>query len=124
MYFLSMVVQSLYHQCTERKDSMHLEKGLEVLVKDWRNLHEEGGAKMSVEEIVGRLGDCCKNKLIQEMNAEQIAELIIADLRQIPGALENAEKFIELFASPEDLLEEIDLDCLVSDLLMTEDDDV
>jgi hypothetical protein len=46
------------------------------------------------------------------------------DLRKIPGALENSEKFMAQFETPEELLGKIDLDCLVSDLLMTEDDNL
>jgi len=34
---------------------MHLGEGLEVLVKDWINLHEDGGTKFSVEEVLNYL---------------------------------------------------------------------
>ena len=34
---------------------MRLEEGLEVLVKDWNNLHEDGGTKFSVGEVVNNL---------------------------------------------------------------------
>jgi 2-keto-3-deoxy-6-phosphogluconate aldolase len=103
---------------------MHLEKALEILVKDWRNLHEEGGTKLSVENVVGQLDVGSRNTLSPELKPEQIAGFIMNDLRKIPGALENTEKFMAQFASPEELLEEIDLDCLVSDLLIADDDDL
>jgi hypothetical protein len=102
---------------------MHLEKGLEILVTDWRNLHEDGGTKLSVEEVVGQLDVAGRNTLPPELEPGQIVELIMNNLRQIPGALENTEKFMALFDSAEELLEEVDLDCLVNDLLMTGDDD-
>jgi hypothetical protein len=103
---------------------MHLEKGLEILVMDWQNLHEEGGTNLSVEKVVAQLDNESRNTIFPELKPGQIAELIMNDLRQIPGALENSEKFMAQFETPEELLEEIDLDCLVSDLLMTEDDDL
>lgn len=101
---------------------MHLEKGLEILVKDWQNLHKDGGTRLSVEKVVGQLDAHGEDAPPPELEPEQTAELIVNYLRQIPGALENAKKFMAQFGSPEELLEEIDLDCLVSDLLMTEDD--
>jgi hypothetical protein len=103
---------------------MKLETGLEILVTDWRNLHEDGGTKLSVEEVVGQMDAGRRNTLPPELKPEQIAELIMNNLRQIPGALENTEKFMAPFGSATELLEEIDLDCLVNDLLMTEDDDL
>jgi hypothetical protein len=103
---------------------MYLLEGLEILVQDWQYLHEDGGTKLSVEEVVGKLKVGSKKMISQELKPGQIAELIKNDLRQIPGALENAEKFMAQFESPEELLEEIDLDCLVSDLSISEDDDL
>jgi hypothetical protein len=102
---------------------MYLAEGLEILVEDWRNLHEEGGTSLSVEEIIGKLGVVIENTLLPELGPWQIAELIVNDLRKIPGAVETTERFMAQFESPVELLEEIDLDCLVSDLLMIEDGD-
>ncbi len=101
---------------------MNLADGLEILVEDWRDLHEDGGTKLSVEEVVGKLMVGSGNPVTPELKPSQIAELILNNLRKAPGALENAEKFMAQFKTPEDLLEEIDLDCLVSDLSMEEDD--
>jgi hypothetical protein len=103
---------------------MHLVEGLEILVEDWQDLHEDGGTKLSVGEVVGKLIAGSKNAITPKLKTGQIAELIMNGLRQMPGALENAEKFMAQFESPEELLEEIDLDCLVSDLSMQEDDDL
>ncbi len=103
---------------------MLLVEGLEILVEDWQDLHEDGGTSLSVEEVVGKLNVASKNKITPELKPVQIVELLMNDLRRIPGALENAEKFMAQFESPEELLEEIDLDCLVSDLSMQEDDDL
>jgi hypothetical protein len=101
---------------------MYLAEGLEILAQDWQYLHEDGGTKLSVEEVVGKLNIGSKNAITPGLKPGQIAELIMNNLRQITGALENAEKFMAQFESPEELLEEIDLDCLVSDLSMLEDD--
>ncbi len=103
---------------------MLLVEGLEILVEDWQDLHEDGGTSLSVEEVVGKLNVGSKNEITPELKPVQIVELLMNDLRRIPGALENAEKFMAQFESPEELLEEIDLDCLVSDLSMQEDDDL
>jgi hypothetical protein len=103
---------------------MYLEKGIQILVEDWQDLHEDGGTKLSAEEIVARLNVGSEKAITPELKPGQIAELIMNHLRQIPGALEKAEKFMAQFESPEELLEEIDLDCLVSDLSMPEDDDL
>lgn len=103
---------------------MDLVDGLEILVEDWRDLHEDGGTKMSVEAVVGKLVPGGGNAISPELEPAQIAELILDNIRRIPDALENAEKFMAQFESPEDLLEEMDLDCLVSDLSMEEDDDI
>ena len=65
-----------------------------------------------------------KNAVPQKLKPVQIAELIMNNLQQIPGAFENAEKFMAQFESADELLEEIDLDCVVSDLSMSEDDDL
>jgi hypothetical protein len=103
---------------------MHLEEGLEILVADWQDLHEDGGTELSVEKVVEKLSVGRKNSITPGLKPVQIVELIINDLRQIPGALENAEKFMAQFESPADLLEDMDLDCLVSDLSMSDDDDM
>ena len=103
---------------------MNLAEGLEILVEDWHDLHEDGGTKLSVEEVVGKLNIGSKNAIPQKLKPVQMAELIMNNLQQIPGALENAEKFMAQFESPDELLEEIDLDCLVSDLSISEDDDL
>ncbi|HET6420683.1 MAG TPA: hypothetical protein VFG19_11035 [Geobacteraceae bacterium] len=101
---------------------MDLEKGLEILVQDWRDLHEDGGTPLSVEEVVANLGLGDRYAITPEMKPGQIAELIINALRRTPGSLENVEKFMAQFESAEELLEEIDLDCLVSDLSLAEED--
>ena len=101
---------------------MYLVEGLKILVEDWQDLHEDCGTKLSVEEVVGKLNVGRKNAITPGLKPGQIAELIMNELRQMPGAVENAENFMAQFASSEELLEEIDLDCLVSDLSMPEDD--
>ncbi len=101
---------------------MDLEKGIEILVRDWRDLHEDGGTPLSVEEVVANLPLGDRNAITPDMKTGQIAELIINALRRIPVSLENAEKFMAQFDSAEELLEEIDLDCLVSDLSLAEED--
>ena len=35
---------------------MNLEKGIEVLVRDWIDLHEQGETKLSVEAMITKLG--------------------------------------------------------------------
>ncbi len=103
---------------------MFLVEGLEVLVEDWQDLHEDGGTKLSVAEVVGKLNIGSKNAVTPGLKPGQIAELIMNSLRQMPGALKNAEIFMAQFDSSEELLEEIDLECLVSDLSMSEEDDM
>ncbi len=99
---------------------MNLEKGLEILVEDWNDLHEDGGAKETVADVVGRLN---QGKAIPaDLNPAQMAAMIMDNLRRIPGALENAEKFMAQFESAAELLEEFDLACLVSDLTEAEED--
>ncbi|MRR07535.1 MAG: hypothetical protein EG828_11485 [Deltaproteobacteria bacterium] len=102
---------------------MNLIKGLEILVEDWHNLHEDGGANQSVERVMERLGTGNRDPLPAGLKPAAIAERLLDDIRHIPGAKENVEKFMAQFQTPEELLEEIDLDCLVSDLTMTEDDE-
>ncbi len=97
---------------------MNLAEGLRILVVDWEGLHEDGGTKLSVEQVVGRLFDGGGKPVTPGLKPEQIAELIMEEIRRIPGAWESAEKFMAHFDSPDDLLEEIDLECLVSDLTM------
>jgi hypothetical protein len=99
---------------------MHLAEGLEILVEDWQALHEDGGTKLSVEQVVVKLGIDSRNTMPPGLKPLQAAEFILNELRQIPGAWESAEKFMAQFQSAEELLEEIDLDCLVSDLATTE----
>jgi len=103
---------------------MHLVKGLEILVKDWENLHEEGGTKLSVEEVVGMLNTGGQNVISPHLKPAQIAELIIGDLQRMPGSLENAERFMAQFDTPDELLDEVDLYELISELGMTEDDEM
>jgi hypothetical protein len=100
---------------------MNLAEGLHILVEDWQALHEDGGTKLSVEQVVGKLGVVSGNAVTPGLKPAQVAELIMNELRKIPGAWENAEKFMAQFESAEELLEEIDLDCLMSDLSMAED---
>jgi len=122
--FTAAVIESRCLNFNKKGKHMKLAEGLEVLVEDWRNLHEDGGTKLSVEAVVGKLNSGIKNAITPELKPGQIAELIMTDLRQVPGALENAEKFMTQFESADELLEEIDLECLVSDLSQTEDDDL
>ncbi len=101
---------------------MRLAEGIEILVKDWIDLHEDGGTGLSVEDVVNRLGGDLE--ITQQMKPSQIGSLIESRLRGIPGALENAERFMAQFETPGDLLEEMDLDCFVSDLGASEDEDL
>jgi hypothetical protein len=103
---------------------MQLAEGLAILVEDWQGLHEDGGTKLSVEAVVRKLNIGGNNALPPERNPAQIAGRIVDDLSQIPGARESAENFMAQFESPEELLEEIDLDCLVTDLSQSEDDNL
>jgi hypothetical protein len=100
---------------------MDLEKGLAILVEDWQDLHADGGTKQSAADVVGKLSAGVKSTVRPEMKPAKMAQLIKNHLQRTPGALENAEKFMTQFESAEELLEEIDLDCLMSDLSMTED---
>jgi hypothetical protein len=102
---------------------MDLEKGLEVLVKDWIDLHEQGGSKLSVEAVVAKLLLEKTSVIKTHTNPSQIVELLQKRLRQIPGALDIAEKFMAQFSTPGDLLDEMDLDSFVCDLdVMAMDD--
>jgi len=103
---------------------MRLEEGLEVLVKDWINLHEDGGTKFSVGEVVNNLDRDLALAITPQMKPSQVSVLIESYLHKIPGAVENAERFMAQFETPGDLLEEIDLDCFVCDLRAPEDDDL
>ena len=82
---------------------MHLGEGLEVLVKDWINLHEDGGTKLSVEEVVNKLGRDLALAITPQMKPSQISDLIEGYLHEIPGALESAERFMAQFVTPGDL---------------------
>jgi hypothetical protein len=101
---------------------MNLSKALEILIKDWENLHEEGGTELSVEEVLemldpgGKLADC------SHLEPEQGAELIIGKLQQTPDKLQNAEVFMAQFDTPDELLDEFDLYDLIHDLAGPEDD--
>jgi hypothetical protein len=101
---------------------MHLGEALLILVKDWENLHEEGGTKLSVEEVVGMLNVGKKNAISPHLKPAQIAELIMGDLKRIPGALKNAERFMAQFDTPDELLDEVDLHELMSELGRSEED--
>lgn len=95
---------------------MNLTESLRILVVDWQALHEEGGTKLSAEQVVGRLYDGSGKSVPPGLKSGQIAELILEELRRMPGAWESTEKYLAQFDSPDDLLEEIDLECLVADL--------
>ncbi|MEA5113156.1 MAG: hypothetical protein VB050_03940 [Geobacteraceae bacterium] len=97
---------------------MNITEGLRILVVDWQGLHEDGGTKLSVEQVVGTLFDGGGKAVTPGLKPGQIAELILEEIRRMPGALANSEKFMAQFDSAEDLLEEIDLECLVADLTM------
>jgi len=101
---------------------MKLAEGLGILVEDWQALHEDGGTKLTAEHVVGRLDRDGTTTVTPGLKPGQIAELIMNDLRRMPGVLEKAENFMAQFESAEELLDETDLDCLVSDLTMLEDD--
>jgi hypothetical protein len=101
---------------------MNLAEGLGILVEDWQALHEDGGTKLTAEHVVGRLDRDGTFTVTPGLKPGQIAELIMNDLRRMPSALETAEKFMAQFVSAEELLDEIDLDCLVSDLTKIEAD--
>jgi len=103
---------------------MNLEKGMEVLVRDWIDLHEQGGSKLSVQEVVKKLGVEKASAMKTHTNPSQIVDVILRRLLQIPGALEMSEKFMAQFPTAEDLLEEMDLDSFVCDLDVTEEDDL
>lgn len=101
---------------------MNVRKGLEILVEDWINLHEEGGTPLSVEGVISKLGLELDQKGKVKTAPTQLIDLLENYLRQKPTAWKNVEKFMAQFEAPGDLLEEIDLDCLVSDLKSAEDD--
>jgi len=98
---------------------MNLTEGLRILVVDWQGLHEDGGTKLSVEQVVGKLFNGGGKAVPPGLKPGQIADLILGELRRIPGACASAEKFMAQFDSADDLLEEIDLECLVADLTMS-----
>jgi len=101
---------------------MHLAKGLEILIEDWRALHEDGGTKLSVEAVVGKLVAGSGKGVTPGLKPDRMADLIISILRQSPHVLESAEQFMAHMTTSEELLDEMDLDCLVCDLWMMEDD--
>ena len=103
---------------------MNLGKGIEVLVKDWIDLHEQGGTKLSVEAVIIKLGVDKSSAMKAHTNTLQIVELLQRRIRQIPGALDIVEKFMAQFSTPEDLLDEMDLDSFVCDLDVMEANDL
>ena len=103
---------------------MQLGEGLEVLVQDWIDLHEDGGTNLSIEEVVSKLDRGLALSITPQMKTAQISNVIESYLQQNPAALESAESFMAQFDTPGDLLEEIDLDCFVCDLGAAEDDDL
>jgi hypothetical protein len=103
---------------------MNLGKGMEVLVRDWIDLHEQGGARLSVEDVIKKLGIVKTPAMKTPMNPMQVVELLHLRLRQIPGALDIAEKYMAQFSTPGELLDEMDLDSFVCDLDIMETDDL
>jgi hypothetical protein len=95
---------------------MNIGKGIEVLVRDWDDLHEQGGTELSVEAVIMRLGADKSSAIKAHMNTVQVVELLQKRIRQIPGALDIVEKFMAQFSTPEDLLDEMDLDSFICDL--------
>lgn len=95
---------------------MNLDQGIEVLVRDWIDLHEQGGSKLSVEGVIKKLGVENIAATKAPANALQITTTLQHQLRQIPGAMDAAEKFMAQFSTPEELLDEIDFDSFVCDL--------
>jgi hypothetical protein len=108
----------------KKREYMDLEKGMEVLVRDWIDLHEQGGAKLSVEAVVAKLRIEKTSVMKTHTDPSQIVELLQKRLRQIPGALDSAEKFMAQFSTPGDLLDEMDLDSFVCDLDIMDVDDL
>jgi hypothetical protein len=105
-------------------EHMNLGKGIEVLVRDWIDLHEQGGTKLSVEAVIVKLGIDKATATKAHTNPLQVVELLQRRLCQIPGALDIAEKFMAQFPTPEDLLDEMDLDSFVCDLDVMEANDL
>jgi hypothetical protein len=103
---------------------MNLGKGIEVLVRDWIDLHEQGGTKLSVEAVIVKLGEDKSSVMKAHTNTLQIVELLQRRIRQIPGALDIVEKFMAQFSTPEDLLDEMDLDSFICDLDVMEANDL
>jgi len=103
---------------------MNLGKGIEVLVRDWIDLHEQGGTKLSVEAVIIKLGVDKASAMKVHTNPLLAAELLQRRLREIPGALDIAEKFMAQFSTPGDLLDEMDLDSFVCDLDVMEANDL
>jgi hypothetical protein len=95
---------------------MNLGKGMEVLVRDWIDLHEQGGTKLSVEAVVKKLGVVIPTEIKSSANPAQIVDVLRRRLLQIPGAMDVAERFMAQFSTPDELLEEMDLDSFVCDL--------
>jgi len=102
---------------------MNLGKGIEVLVRDWIDLHEQGGSKLSVEAVIKKLGVENIAGTKAPANPLQITAALQRQLLQIPGALDAAENFMAQFSTPGDLLDEMDLDSFVCDLKAMEEDD-
>jgi hypothetical protein len=95
---------------------MTILEGVKILVQDWHDLHEDGGTGLSVPAVVERLGSGIGQRIKADMTAGEIAEVVLQQLRDIPGALGSARVFMDQFDSAADLLEDMDLECFVSDL--------
>lgn len=102
---------------------MKLGNGLEILVRDWIDLHEQGGSKLTVEAVVRKL--CAEKTSDVKIPKDplEIVDWLDGRLRQIPGALELTENYLAQFSTPDDLLDEMDLDCFVCELATIETDD-
>ena len=100
---------------------MNLAEGLEVLVRDWIDLHQQGGSKLSLEAVTKKLGVVIPKS---SASSAHIVELLMRRILQIPGALEIAENYLAQFSTPADLLDEMDLDSFACDLEAMEADEL
>ncbi|MGA7828746.1 MAG: hypothetical protein WCA04_13855 [Geobacteraceae bacterium] len=100
---------------------MNLAEGLEVLVRDWIDLHQQGGSKLSLEAVIKKLGVVIPKS---SASSAHIVELLMRRILQIPGALEIAENYLAQFSTPADLLDEMDLDSFACDLEAMEADEL
>ena len=76
---------------------MNLEEGLEVLVRDWIELHQQGGSKLSLEAVIQKLGVVIPKT---STNSRQIVEVLMRCILQIPGAREIVENYLAQFSTP------------------------